>query len=136
MSGRARDHIGRQAARLTSWPVTILLDAPPLAFFGFSAYHIVTSYFSSVLLPGSYFVQAGSVLGIILFAELLVYSTVARTLAWRSRRAAKAELHHRLTEKNLALLPERGAVQRAQACVAEIDRLSNSLDGASQPAPY
>lgn len=128
LSGSAREHIGKQADRMTSWPVTFLLDTPPLAFFGFSAYHVVTSYFSSVLLPGSYFVQAGSVLGIILFVELFAYSTVARMMAWRSRRAARSELHARLAGASLALIPERHAVQEARERIAQIERLDTALE--------
>lgn len=127
LSSTAREHIGRQADRLTSWPVTLLLDLPPLAFFGFSAYHVVTSYFSSALLPGSWFVQAGSVLGILLFVELFGYSTAARMMAWGSRRAARNELHTRLAGTNLALLPERKAVRRARECIEEINRMSQAL---------
>lgn len=128
LSGSAREHIGQQADRLTSWPVTLALDLPPLAFFGFSAYHVVTSYFSSVLLPGSYFIQAGSVLGIILFVELFAYATAVRTMAWRSRRVAKAELHRRLASADIGLFPERAAVRDARKRVKEIAHLMQALE--------
>lgn len=127
LSGSARERIGHQAARLTSWPATLVLDLPPIAFFGFSAYHVVTTYFSNVLLPGAFFVQALSVLGIILVAELFVYSSIARFMAWQSRHASKNDLHRRLADADLALLPERGAVRDAARFVGQIAELSDLL---------
>src|SRR5690606_8712927 len=45
LRGPARDRLVRRARLLTSWPLTLLMDIPPLAFLGFTGYNVVRSYF-------------------------------------------------------------------------------------------
>lgn len=92
LRGPARDRVVTRAKLLTSWPVTLLLDAPPVAFFVFLAYNMVSDYFLADIWTGPELVHAATVLGIIVVAELVLIGASARLLAFTARGAAVRDL--------------------------------------------
>jgi hypothetical protein len=124
LRGPARDGIIRRARALTGWPLTILLDLPPLAFILYTSYHIVESYFfSSLLLEIDFFIHAGMVLVILFGGELFLLSLFGRMLAWGARRHALRELRLAMAASQLAFGPERQVLADARAQLARIEHL-------------
>jgi predicted GTPase len=131
LRGPARDRLVRRARVLTSWPLTLLMDLPPLAFLGFTGYNIVRSYFQidiAALLPATFFLHALSVIGIILGLELLVYYLVLRVLAWSARRAASRDLRGALLAHGAAFHPERVMLAGARAMTQRIRALREVME--------
>ena len=129
LRGPARDRVVRQAQRLTSWPLALLMDIPPLAFIGFSAYKIVRAYFSTSLLTGVFFLHAAAVLAIILGVELLLLSLATRTLAWTARQSAAAAVRAQLDKSLDAFAPERAHLEKVQGHLEEAKRLKGTIMG-------
>jgi hypothetical protein len=127
LRGAARDRVVARARLLTSWPMTLLADALPLAFVGYAGYRIVTSYFEGETLTGDYFLHAGAVLAMLLAAELLVLSTVARFLAWSARSRATRDLRTALLAGGAAYAPERAALDDAIERVLSVESLHRDL---------
>ncbi len=92
LRGPARGRVEACARVLSSWPVALLADIPPLAFFAYSGYIIVTDYFGGMMLTSAYFLHAFAVLAILLAAELLALFSCTRALAWRAKRGALSDL--------------------------------------------
>ena len=132
LRGPAREGVVTRARHLTGWPVVILSDAPPLAFFGYSAYRYVRDYFLDPLLGPSFFVNALLVFGIILVVELFLLSILARIAAWSARRAAIRDLQAALTGNSAAFGPERQAVADALQAVTVIETASEAAPGVSE----
>lgn len=116
LRGPARDRVVVRARALTSWPVMLLADLPPLAFLGYAGYRIVSDYFAGTILTGDYFLHASAVLAIILALELAAMSVSARALAWSARRAATRDLRTVLLSGGIAFSPERTVVAEAARC--------------------
>ncbi|GMU93919.1 MAG: hypothetical protein AMXMBFR4_29770 [Candidatus Hydrogenedentota bacterium] len=116
LRGPARDRVVVRARALTSWPVMLLADLPPLAFLGYAGYRIVSDYFAGTILTGNYFLHASAVLAIILALELAAMSASARALAWSARRAATRDLRTVLLAGGIAFSPERTVVAEAARC--------------------
>lgn len=129
LRGPARDRVVTRAKWITGWPIAILMDAPPVAFFGVSAYNVVTEYFSGVVLGGSFFVHSGTVLGIILAVELGGYSILARFMAWTARKGSVKTLRDSVVGHRMAFLEERRALEEAQAILEDVRGLRNTLSG-------
>ena len=130
LRGPARDRLVSRARVLTNWPLTLLMDIPPLAFLGFTGYNIVRSYFHidvAFLLPSTFFLHALSVIGIVLGAELFVYYLVLRMLAWSARRAAASDLRTALLAHTAAFRPERTAVAAAREAVRTIQEIHRAV---------
>jgi 50S ribosome-binding GTPase len=127
LRGPARERVVAAARRLTNWPLAILLDVPPVLFLGMSGYKIVTAYFSTVLLPGTFFAHALAVIAIILLVELLGLSILTRTAAWGVRTRAVKDLRERLTGLDIAFAPERKALSEVLAHVRCIAQLRDSV---------
>lgn len=126
LRGPARDRLVSRARALTNWPLTLLMDLPPLAFLGFTGYNIVRSYFSldpTAMLPATFFLHALSVIGMIVGVELLLYYLALRVLAWTARRGAVSDLRTALLAHTAAFRPERVAVSEARAAAGIIDGL-------------
>jgi hypothetical protein len=124
LRGPARDRIVSRARLLTCWLMTILADAPPLAFLVYAGYRIVHDYFAGIVLPGNYFLHAGAVLAIIVCVELFFMSLCARLFAWSARRSATLALRAALLTGGYAFIPERSALAEARQCVADIESMT------------
>jgi GTPase SAR1 family protein len=127
LRGPARDRLVRRARFLTSWPVTLLMDAPPLALLAWSAYGLVRQYLAQITPPFMAIVQAAVVFGIVLGAELLLLSLAIRLSAWSARRATLRDLRTALTVRGKAYTPERSAVAQALALAKQIDPLKKAV---------
>jgi len=127
LRGPARERIAAYARVVTGWPITLLADAPPLAFFAFFAYKTVRAFFSTTLLSATFFVHAASVLVILLLAELLLLSLVTRALAWSARRASIKALQTALAGRVGAFQPERAALDAVMEVVEQIEVLSSTV---------
>lgn len=127
LRGPARDRLVSRARVLTSWPLTILMDAPPLGFFGYTAFLMVTDYFRGDIWTGPELVHAGTVLGIMLVVEIFALSAAARFFAWDARRAATRDLRLALAPGTRAFGEERQAIADARALTKAIGAASDSL---------
>ncbi len=127
LRGSARERIVRRAQLISSWPLAVLLDIPPIAFFGITAYGVVKEYFAGVFLEWSFFIHSGSVLAIILVAELVLLSLLARSMAWSARRSSIGDLKKAIRGHRMAFVYERNALDEANAVRDEIDALQQVL---------
>lgn len=132
LRGPARDRLVRRARLLTSWPVTLLLDALPLAFLIGSAYGLVRQYLERLVPPAMVFVQAALVFAVIVAAELLLLSLAARLAAWSARRGALRDLRTALAARGHAYGPERSAVAQALALARQIQGLEGAVARTAQ----
>lgn len=127
LRGPARDRLVKYAHLLSNWPLALLLDVFPVAFFAVTAYRIVVDYFGGVFLDLSFFITSGSVLGIILVAELVGLSVFARILAWRTRRGSISDLRKAIRSHRMAFTEELCVLNEANAIRQEIDTLQQKL---------
>lgn len=127
LRGSARERIVRRAQWISSWPLALLLDIPPIAFFANTAYRVVKDYFAGVFLDWPFFIHSGSVLLIILAAELVLLSFLARTMAWSARRNSIGDLKKAIRGHRIAFVEERNALEEANALREEIDTLQQVL---------
>lgn len=127
LSGPARDSIVNKARVITSWPVTIVSDAPVIAFVGFSAFNIVESYFGTELLTGSFFLHAFLVLAIIAGAELFILSLVARWLAWAARQSALRALQDAMSKGLLAFRENQREVDKTLHLLEEVEAVRDAV---------
>ena len=126
LRGPARERIIKRARMMTSWPVTILFDAGPIAFIVFFCYNALRGYFTT-LMPTAWFLNSITVLVIILFGELFVMSLIARTLAWNARRGAVRDLRVALAASGAAFARERKALAQTKTLLARLDELKKAL---------
>ncbi|MBI3118441.1 MAG: 50S ribosome-binding GTPase [Candidatus Hydrogenedentes bacterium] len=127
LRGPARDGIIRYARGLTSWPLTLLLDLPPLAFFLYAAYIILNTYFHATVLDIAFLVHSASVIGIVLLAELSVFAIAARTCAWAARRRAVRALRAAFLQQPLAFAREQHMAAEAIELLSTLHELRASL---------
>ena len=113
---------------MSSWPLAIILDLPPVAFFGVTAYNVVVEYFGGVFLDWAFFIHSGSVLAIILIAELVGLSLFSRILAWTVRRASVSDLKKAIRGHRMAFTNERIALDQASAILDNLQQLKESLN--------
>lgn len=126
LRGPARDGLVRRARVLTSWPLTLLMDIPPLAFLGLTGYNVVRSYFRidlADMLPATFFLHALTVIGILLGIELFLFYVALRTMAWSARRRAAADLRTALLAQGAAFRPERIALAEARDVIRRIQSI-------------
>lgn len=129
LRGPARDRLVSRARFITSWPLVLLLDAPPLAFIAVSGYNIVKTYFTAELLGGAFFIHAGTVLAILLALEIFALSVLVRLLAWSARRAAVRDLRLALLGSRMAFQRERESLREALDRIAELKALRTMVLG-------
>lgn len=127
LRGPARKRVVDYARVVTSWPLSLLADAPPLAFLGFFGYKTVRAFFSTELLTGVFFVHAASVLAILLLAELLLLSVATRALAWSARQASMRALERDVGGQGIAFQAERGEIADAKAVVIQVEEVSAAV---------
>ena len=127
LSGPARDRIVAKARALTSWPVAIAADTPPLIFVAVSGYNVVAEYFWGAILGAGFFVHAGTVLTIILALEMFALSLVSRYFAWSARQAGLKDLRVALIGNRFAFQAERDSLDDAVARIEEIHELRDAV---------
>jgi GTPase SAR1 family protein len=127
LRGPARERVIRRAAALASWPVALVMDLPLLLFIGFTGYHVVREYFSNVLLPAVFFLHALSVLALIVVAQLLILSILARLLAWSARRAALRDLRQAFLQRLPAFAAWRAALHEARAQTVNVRQVHHEV---------
>ena len=115
------------ANRLTSWPVTLLLDALPLAFIFYAGYRIVIDYFAPRALPDNYFAHTTAVLGFLLAIELFGLSLMMRFGAWTARIRAATDLQAALTTDSIGFAPERTALNEVRELVRTINNFGDTI---------
>lgn len=127
LRGPARERVVTRARILSGWPLALLLDAPPAAFFGYTAYALVRDYIDADYWSAGELIHAGTVLGIIAAVEIAAYSFLVRFLAWGARAGAARDLRVALASGVDAFADEAAAVGDAQRIAKEIDSLSAEL---------
>lgn len=123
LRGPARDRIVACARVLTSWPLSLGLDAPPIAFFAYSAYLTVAAYIQGDIWSTSWFLHAAVVFGIMVAIEIFGMSVAVRFLAWSTRRAAVRDLRVAFVARSRAYPNECAQLEIAQDAVNEIQSL-------------
>jgi len=126
LRGPARDRLVARARAITSWSVTLLADAGPLAFVGFTAWRILRDYFSAQMLSGAFFVYSIAVLAIILSVELTFFSVVARICAWSARKRTMRDVTLALASGAAAFQPEHATLETTRDVLSDITNLSTS----------
>ena len=134
LAGPAHARLAKQARHLTAWPVTLIVEAAPVAFLGFFAYRVVRAFFSTQLLTGVFFIHAAAVLAILLGVEIALLSLIGRGLAWSLRRQALRDLRAAFVEGNAAFSRERAALQGARAAAQEVMRIAETVGLPPAPA--
>ncbi len=132
LGGPVRERVLRAARLLTSWPLTILADAPLLAFLGYAGWKAVYTYFRSPLLPTAFFVHSGAVFGILLGTELFFMTLAVRGFAAMARRGGLRDLKRAVHAPGLGLRLEREVVEDAAKQMEAIQRLAARFEALLQ----
>lgn len=127
LRGPARESVAAKARLLTAWPAALAADAPPLAFLAVSSYNVVASWFQGHIYGLDLVVHGASVLAILIAAELLVLSLIARAMAWSARWSAVVALRAHLMGSRVAFQRERRALREALDAIAEIKSIRSAL---------
>ncbi len=127
LRGPARDTVMGRARLLTGWPATLLADIPPLAFFAYAAYIIVSSYFSAALLDIAFLVHSAAVLAIVLVVELFAFTLLVRVFAWSARKRALRHLRAAFSAGPLGFAAEQQTLETAKEIAARIEKLHGAL---------
>jgi energy-coupling factor transporter ATP-binding protein EcfA2 len=127
LRGPARDRVVSRARLLTSWPMSVLLDAGPIAFFAWAAYKIVRDYFSTVVLGGEFVIHSATVLGIIVVVELMIINSFSRIFAWTARKASVKDLKEAVFSQRLAFLSVRKSITDAQKILDDVKSLRETI---------
>lgn len=127
LRGPSRDRIVSRARVLSSWPLALALDVPPVAFFAVTAYNVVVDYFNGIFLEWAFFIHSASVLGILIVAELAGISIGSRVLAWTARRGSIGDLKKAIQGHRLAFTTERIALEEANEIREEVASLKASV---------
>lgn len=127
LRGPARDQVIRQARMLTSWPAAIAADFLPMLFVCYAGVNIVYRFFTPEALPQGYLSHAMMVLGILLAAELFVFSLIARAFAWTARQQALGSLRLALNAPGLAFHHERQRLEEARQLLENATALQRAI---------
>lgn len=132
LGGPVRERVLRAARLLTSWPLTLIADAPPLAFLCYAGWKVVRTYVSAPLLPTAFFLHTGAVCCILVGGELLVMSLAVRFFAAMARRGGLRDLKIAVQAPGLGLRLEQAVVEEAAMQVESIRRLAARFDSMLQ----
>ena len=124
LRGSGRDAIIKRAAAITSWPVTVLCDAPLVLLVLFSAYRIFATYFFSADLPNEFVSLSAAVWVIVLLAELVALGGIAQYSAWSVRQHALNALRVSFLQPGIAYQQEREHIESVRSIVQKIRRLA------------
>ena len=125
IQGPARERVQQAGRVLSRWLTTILLDAPPLAFLGYTGYIVVSKYLSADLLGPSFLIHSGTVFAIIVGVELVLLSFAVRSFAWFARQGSLMDLRAALLAPKLAFQDERRAIEDVREQLDRIDRVKS-----------
>lgn len=123
----ARDRIAACARLLTSWPVILLLDAPPIAFLVYASFTIVRSYLTAPALDTSYITDALVVLIIIEVWLLIGVALGVRALAWGARRLTLRQMRAAFLVQPPAFEGDRASLNNARECVRAAAELHEAM---------
>lgn len=123
IQGPARERVQHGGRMLSRWLTTLVLDAPPLAFLGYTGYLVVSKYLSTELLGPSFLIHSASVLAIIVGAELVALSFAVRFFAWLARQGSLKDLRAALLAPNLAFQEEKRLIEDIRAHLERIERV-------------
>lgn len=127
LRGPAREQVIRRARTLTSWPAAVAADFLPLLFVVYAGFTIVWEFFTPDPLPPGYLGHALMVLAILIAAELLLFSLIARAFAWTARQQALGSLRLALNAPGLAFQHERDMLAAAQRLLEQVTELKRSV---------
>ncbi len=127
LRGPARDRVVARARALSSWPLALALDAPPAAFFGYTAYALVRDYLNADYWSAGELIHSGTVLAIVVAVELAAFSGLSRVLAWGARSGAARDLRLALAPGADAFTDEHAALAEAKHLAAEIGTIHTAL---------
>lgn len=129
IEGPARERVQNGGRILSRWLTTILLDAPPLAFLGYTGYVVVSKYLSAELLGPSFLIHSGAVLAIIVGTELVGLSFAVRFFAWVARQGSLRDLRAAILAPRLAFQEEKRIVQEVRELLDRIERVKSLVMG-------
>jgi len=129
-TGAIHDRLTAKARVLTAWPLAILLDAPPLAFLGYTGYLVVKAYLGGNLLPTTSFLHVGLVFFMLVSLEIVLLATGVRLFAWGARRRGMAELKKALNAPGLAFRHEKEMLTVIESTVQEIRQVYEEVKSA------
>jgi GTPase SAR1 family protein len=127
LQGDARTRVVRYARRITSWPLTLLLDLPIFAFIGYAGYIILASYQQQRILDLSFLVHSLTVLGLLLLIEFILLSILCRIAAWRARRRLQKDLASAFRVHGLGFEHERALVTQTTQLLQTTQELHQGL---------
>ncbi len=125
IKGPARERVKHGGRMLSRWITTAMLDAPPVAFLGYSGYVVVDNYLSAQILGISFLVHSGTVLGIILGLELAALSGAVRFFAWLARQGSLMDLRASLLAPQLAFGAERELIRDVREKLNRIEKIKS-----------
>lgn len=125
--GEVREGLAARARLLCAWPITLLLDCLPLALLVYTAYLVLYAYWEGTLLSPASLLHTGVVLGLLMTAELFLFSIGVRLLAWTARRKGLRALKKALAGPGLAFKQEKQLLEEADALVRGVTELHNEL---------
>lgn len=128
LRGPAREGIVHRARMVTSWPVTFLCDAAPVAIALYSAYRICSTFFFGSELPPDFITLSAVVILIAIALELTVLTFAGRYLAWWASREARNALRHALLSSRFAFPDERDRINAVLETIARIRRLPEAIE--------
>jgi GTPase SAR1 family protein len=134
LRGRARDRVVAWSRRLTSWPLTFLLDAVPVALLAFTGYTVVADFLQGETFGGDELIHTLTVFAIVMGLEIALLSTGVRFAAWSVRRKAAGDLKLALGTGGAAFTAEREAVAEALEHARQITDLTSIASGGAPPA--
>lgn len=127
-----RERVLRAARLLTCWPITILADAPPLAFLIYAGWKTVRAYLNPSLLPMAFFVHTGAVFCILVGTELFLMTLAVRGFAAMARRSGLRDLKAAVHAPGLGLRLEQQILEEAEEQIKMIQQIVNRCNALLQ----
>ncbi|MCF6284158.1 MAG: hypothetical protein L3K26_03080, partial [Candidatus Hydrogenedentes bacterium] len=125
IKGPARERVRQGAQRLSRWLATVVLEAPPTAFLGYTGYIVVTSYLDAEFLDIAFLVHSGTVLGIITGLELVGLSFAVRSVAWMARQGSLQDLRTAFLAPQLAFQNEKAVLHDVKENLDRIEAIKS-----------
>jgi hypothetical protein len=127
IKGPARERVQQGARRLSRWLTTVVLDAPPVAFLGYTGYIVVDSYLGAEFLDIAFLVHSGTVLAIVTGLELVGLSFAIRSVAWIARQGSLQDLRTAFLAPQLAFQREKTILKDVKENLARIDAVKSQI---------
>lgn len=145
LRGPARDLLVRQARALTSWSVSLIADIPLFLFLVYFCFLVLATYLpmgglldalglgglnayrDAALFNSGFLSHSVTVLAIIVGAELLLFSGLARVFAASARVQARRALRGALLGQVLVFERERAIIAEARGLLARVARIERDI---------